>query len=85
MDSIQTRWTFSREVHVAYTFLAHIRSALNPLIDGVLNKNFRTDYLKLLCCRYCRSQVVVEPLAMNGRVNVINMKQALHQQKYASN
>ena len=85
VDSIQTRWTFSREVYVAYTFLAHISSALNPLIYGVLNRNFRTDYLKLLCCRYCRSQVVVEPLAMDGRVNVIKTRQALHQQKNASN
>ena len=85
VDSIQTRWTFSREVYVAYTFLAHVSSALNPLIYGVLNRNFRTDYLKLLCCRYCRSQVVVEPLAMDGRVNVIKMRQALHQQKNASN
>ena len=85
VDSIQTRWIFSREVYVAYTFLAHISSALNPLIYGVLNRNFRTDYLKLLCCRYCRSQVVVEPLALDGRVNVIKMRQALHQQKNASN
>ena len=85
VDSIQTRWTFSREVYVAYTFLAHISSALNPLIYGVLNRNFRTDYLKLLCCRYCRSQVVVEPLALDARVNVIKMRQALHQQKNASN
>ena len=84
-DSIQTRWTFSREVYVAYTFLAHVSGALNPLIYGVLNRNFRTDYLKLLCCRYCRSQVVVEPLAMDGRVNVIKMRQALHRQKNASN
>ena len=85
VDSIQARWTFSREVYVSYTFLAHVSSALNPLIYGVLNRNFRTDYLKLLCCRYCRSQVVVEPLAMDGRVNVIKMRQALHQQKNASN
>ena len=84
-DSIQTRWTFSREVYVAYTFLAHVSGALNPLIYGVLNRNFRTDYLKLLCCRYCRSQVVVEPLALDGRVNVIKMRQALHQQKNSSN
>ena len=80
----KTCW-WTREVYVAYTFLAHISSALNPLIYGVLNKNFRIDYLKLLCCRYCRSPVVVEPLAMDGRVNFIKMRQALHELQNASN
>ena len=55
---------------MAYTFLATISSALNPLIYGVFNKSFRKNYLKVLCCRYCRSQAVVEPLAVRGRANV---------------
>ena len=68
VDTIRGGWTFPREAYVAYTFLGTISSALNPLIYGVLNKNFRKDYLKLLCCRHCRSQTAVEPaMVMEGR------------------
>ena len=74
VDTILGRWTFPREVYVAYTFLANISSALNPFIYGVLNKNFRKDYLKLLYCRYCRSQIVVEPSPLRGGSNVMNMR-----------
>ena len=70
VDTAFQRWTFAPEAYVAYTFLATISSALNPLIYGVFNKSFRKNYLKVLCCRYCRSQAVVEPLAVRGRANV---------------
>ena len=49
VDTILGRWTFPREAYVAYTFLANISSALNPFKYGVLNKFFRTDYLKMVC------------------------------------
>ena len=81
VDTILGRWTFPREVYVAYTFLANISSALNPFIYGVLNKNFRKDYLKLLCCRYCRSQTVVRPLALEGGSNVMNMGPTLDKEE----
>ena len=39
VDTIYGRWTFPRETYVAYSFLATISSALNPIIyeglDGV--------------------------------------------------
>ena len=70
VDTAFQRWTFPPEAYVAYTFLATISSALNPLIYGVFNKSFRKNYLKVLRCRYCRSQAVVEPLAVRGRANV---------------
>ena len=70
VDTAFQRWTFPPEAYVACTFLATISSALNPLIYGVFNKSFRKNYLKVLRCRYCRSQAVVEPLAVRGRANV---------------
>lgn len=60
-DTIRGTWTFPREVYVAYSFLATISSALNPIIYGVLNKNFQKEYRKILCCSYCRTQSIVEP------------------------
>ena len=58
---------------MAYTFLATISSALNPFIYGVLNKSFRKNYLNVLRCRCCRSQAVVEPLALRVRASVVAM------------
>ena len=76
VDTILGRWTFPREVYVAYAFLANISNALNPLIYGVLNKNFRNDYMKVLSCRYCYSQAAVEPNAgLPGSANVLEIKQ----------
>ena len=71
VDTINEKWIFPREAYLAYSFLAVFSSALNPLIYGVLNKSFRKDYLKVLCCRCCRSQGVVEPLALQGIVSVV--------------
>lgn len=60
-DTIRGTWTFPREVYITYSFLATISSALNPIIYGVLNKNFQKEYRKILCCSYCRTQSIVEP------------------------
>ena len=62
LDDVFQRWIFPTDVYIFYTLLATLSSAVNPLIYGVMNKSFRTNYLKLLCCTYCRSQVVVGPL-----------------------
>ena len=61
VDTIHGSWVFPREAYVAYSFLATVSSVLNPLIYGVLNKNFRKEYLRILCCRYCRSKATVQP------------------------
>ena len=73
VDTARQKWTFPPEAYLAYTFMATISSALNPLIYGVLNKSFRKNYLKVLRCRCCRSQAVVEPLAMRVRASVVAM------------
>ena len=71
LDTIFQRWIFPPEAYMAYTFLATISSALNPFIYGVLNKSFRKNYLNVLRCRCCRSQAVVEPLALRVRASVV--------------
>ncbi|XP_022800813.1 melatonin-related receptor-like [Stylophora pistillata] len=62
VDTIRGKWSLPREAYVAYTFLAIISSALNPVIYGVLNKNFQQEYLKIFRCRYCSSQTFVQQL-----------------------
>lgn len=74
VDTIHEKWIFPREAYLAYSFLAVLSSDLNPLLYGVLNKRLRKDYLKVLCCRYCRSQGVVEPLALQGIVCVVTLE-----------
>ena len=66
VDVIRGSWTFPREAYIAYSVLATLSTALNPLIYGVLNRNFRREYLKLLRCRYCRPQAVVVPSVVGG-------------------
>jgi len=61
VDIIYGSWTFPLGAYVAYSFLATVSSALNPIIYGVLNKNYKDQYLKILRCSHCRSQTVVEP------------------------
>ena len=61
-------WTFPRGAHLTYTFVATIKSTLNPMIYGVLNKTLRKKYLKILRCRYGSSRSTVEPLIIELRV-----------------
>lgn len=67
VDTIRGRWGFPREAYLAYSFLITISSALNPVIYGVMNKNFQKEYLKILRCSHCRTQVAVEPFSVEGR------------------
>ena len=66
VDTIHGSWTFPRQAYVTYSFLATISSALNPIIYGVLNKNFQKEYFKILRCSHCSSQAIVEPLRVEG-------------------
>ena len=63
LDDVFQKWIFPTEVYILNSFLGTLSSAVNPLLYGVMNKSFRTNYLKLLRCTYCRSQVVVGTLA----------------------
>ena len=71
LDYLFQRWIFPTEVYFVYTLLATLSSAVNPLIYGVMNKSFRTNYLKLLRCTYYRSQVVVGPLVRRGQASTM--------------
>lgn len=51
-DTVHGMWTFPREVYVAYSFLATLNSALNPIILVLRNRNFRREYFKVLRCSY---------------------------------
>ena len=66
VDTFHGRWIFPREAYLSYTFLGTISSALNPMIYGLLNKNFQKEYLKILRCRCCHSQTIVAPLEVEG-------------------
>ena len=61
IDTIRGRWGFSREVYVSYSFLATVSSAINPILYGLLNKNFQREYIKILRCVNCRGHHSVEP------------------------
>ena len=73
VDTIQRSWIFPREAYVAWSFLGTISSALNPIIYGLLNKNFQKEYLKVLRCGYCRSKRIVEPVLVEGQASTVTM------------
>ena len=58
---------------MAWSLLGTISSALNPIIYGVLNKNFQKEYLKVLRCGYCRSKRIVEPVLVEGHASTVTM------------
>lgn len=72
-DTVLGRWIFPREAYVAYSFLATISSAINPLIYGVLNKNFQKEYLKILRCSCCEVRTTIQPImTVEKRTSTIN-------------
>ena len=71
LDHAFQRWIFPTDVYIFYTLLGTFSSTVNPVIYGVMNKSFRTNYLKLLRCTYCRSQVVVGPLIPWGQASMM--------------
>lgn len=71
IDTFLGSWVCPREAYVAYSFLATMSSALNPVIYGVLNKNFQKEYLKILSCNHCSSQTVVEPLTVKEGASTV--------------
>ena len=75
IDTIRGIWILPREAYVAYSFLATISSALNPVIYGVLNKNFQKEYVKVLRCSYCRLRRMVEPVMVIGGASTETMKE----------
>ena len=71
-DTVLGRWIFPRELYVAYSFLATISSAINPLIYGVLNKNFQKEHLKILRCSCCEVRTTIQPMTVEKRTSTVN-------------
>ena len=67
VDTLNGKWIFPLETYLAYSFLATVSSSLNPTIYGLLNKNFRREYLKVFRRRYCRNRAKVEPSVLMER------------------
>ncbi|XP_022800801.1 5-hydroxytryptamine receptor 1A-like [Stylophora pistillata] len=67
VDTLNGKWIFPRETYVAYSFLATVSGSLNPIIYGLLNKNFRREYLKVFRRRYCRNRAKIEPSVVMER------------------
>jgi len=51
IDTSRGYWSMSREVYTLYTFLTVVSSATNPIIYGLMNPQFKREYLKILCCK----------------------------------
>lgn len=80
VDTVSGNWIFPREAYVSYIFLATLSNALNPFIYGVMNRNFRREYRKVLFCREWRS-TKVKPLKVKGGANVVAMMEDDNQLK----
>ena len=55
IDSARGEHTLPRQVYLTYGFLAYMSSTVNPLIYGIMNKQFRREYkdifTKIVCFR----------------------------------
>ena len=47
IDFINGDWKLKREVYVSYTCFGFASTALNPIIYGIMNRTFRTEYFKI--------------------------------------
>ena len=76
-DTVHGMWTFPREVYVAYSFLATLNSALNPIILVLRNRNFRREYFKVLRCSYLsKKKELFNPyLLLTTKLNALQLGQ----------
>jgi len=54
IDTFRGYWSMSRDVYTFYSFLGVVSSATNPIIYGVMNPQFKKEYLKIVCCKAFR-------------------------------
>ena len=47
IDFINGDWKLKRPVYVSYTCFGFASTALNPIIYGIMNRTFRTEYFKI--------------------------------------
>lgn len=44
-------WTVPRQVYLVSTYFGATSSAINVFIYGVMNRAFRVEFVKILCCK----------------------------------
>ena len=58
VDTFRGEATFPREVYFLYLLLGNLSGFLNPIVYGLLNKNFRDEYKNLCFCTTRRRRIV---------------------------
>jgi len=57
IDAARVEQTLPRQVYLTYAFLAYLSSAINPVIYGAINRQFRREHKAILRMTVCfRSQ-----------------------------
>ncbi|XP_020917769.1 melatonin receptor type 1B-like [Exaiptasia diaphana] len=54
IDTGRGYWSMKREVYTFYSYLAVVSSATNPIIYGLMNPQFKKEYLKIMQWELCR-------------------------------
>lgn len=57
LDTFRGHATFPRQVYYIYLILGNLSGVINPLVYGVLNKNFREEYKKIIFFRRRRQRI----------------------------
>ncbi|XP_078350986.1 melatonin receptor type 1B-B-like [Oculina patagonica] len=57
VDTFRGEVSFPRQVYVMYFFLGNLSGAINPIVYGVLNRNFRQEYKKIFMVRKRSSRI----------------------------
>ena len=65
MDTFRGKVSFPRQVYFFYLVSANLSAFINPIVYGLLNKNFREEYKKMIFFRKRNNRVVI--LAQNKR------------------
>ncbi|XP_068683145.1 melatonin receptor type 1B-B-like isoform X1 [Montipora foliosa] len=67
VDTFREEVSFPRQVYFLYLILGNLSAVINPVVYGLLNKNFREEYKKIIFFRKKHSTVEVEQLSKPGR------------------
>lgn len=58
VDTFRGEASFPREVYYFYLLLGNLSGCINPIVYGLLNKNFRDEYKNLCFCTTRRQRIV---------------------------
>ncbi|XP_068683265.1 melatonin receptor type 1B-B-like [Montipora foliosa] len=60
VDTFRGELSFPRQVYFLYLILGNLSAVINPVVYGLLNKNFREEYKKIIFSRKIHPTVEVE-------------------------